>query len=307
MPAWGELLNEVQPHVDASGNMVRGISVDTLRHKYMTALAAKTGRNVIAYYSGWLQPGREDNVSINDTDMTGFMNAMKGMDFSKGLDLILHTPGGYPTAAEAIVNYLHSMFGNDIRVIVPHMAMSAGTMISCAAHTILMGKHSCLGPVDPQFDGTPAYNIVKEFYAAKQEMEENPASAHYWAVQLDKYPPAFLYAALDAIELSNTLVGQWLRQYMFRGESGKDLDNKIRRIRNRLNSNNMSHGRHFSYDFCRGLGMKVEALEDDPELQDLVLSVHHAFTITMEFFPVTKMIQNHHGACYMTRQDGQEE
>ena len=307
MPAWGELLNEVQPHVDASGNMVRGISVDTLRHKYMTALAEKTGRNVIAYYSGWLQPGREDNVSINDTDMTGFMNAMKGMDFSKGLDLILHTPGGYPTAAEAIVNYLHSMFGNDIRVIVPHMAMSAGTMISCSAKSVLMGKHSALGPVDPQFGGTPAYNIVKEFTAAKEDMENNPNSANYWAIQLGKYPPAFLYAAQDAIELSNTLVGQWLRHYMFAGESGKELDNKVRRIRNKLNSNNMSHGRHFSYDFCKELGMKVEELEADVELQDLVLSVHHAFTITMSYFPVTKMIQNQHGACYMTRQDAQEE
>lgn len=307
MPAWGELLNEVQPHVDASGNMVSGISVDTLRYKYMAALSEKTGRNVIAYYSGWLQPGREDNVSINDTDMTGFMNAMKDMDFSKGLDLILHTPGGYPTAAEGIVNYLHSMFGNDIRVIVPHMAMSAGTMISCSARSILMGKHSCLGPVDPQFGGTPAYNIVKEFVAAKEDMEQNPNSAGYWAIQLGKYPPAFLYAAMDAIELSNTLVGQWLRHYMFAGESGKELDNKVRRIRGRLNSNNMSHGRHFSYDFCKELGMKVEELEADVELQDLVLSVHHAFTITMSYFPVTKMIQNQHGACYMTRQDDREE
>lgn len=307
MPAWGELLNEVQPRVDASGNMVRGLSVDALRQKYMTALAEKTGRNVIAYYSGWLQSDREDNVSINDTDMTGFMNAMKDMDCSRGLDLILHTPGGYPTAAEGIVNYLHSMFGSDIRVIVPHMAMSAGTMISCAAKSILMGRHSCLGPVDPQFGGTPAYNIVKEFTDAKEDMESNPNSANYWAIQLSKYPPAFLYSALDAIELSNALVGQWLRQYMFEGESGKDLDNKVRRIRNKLNSNNMSHGRHFSYDFCKQLGLKVEELEADVELQDLVLSVHHAFVITMSYFPVTKMIQNQHGACYMTRQDAQEE
>ncbi|MBQ7230610.1 MAG: serine protease [Oscillospiraceae bacterium] len=307
MPSWGELLTEVQPRVDEAGNVVPGISVDALRGKYMAALAAKTGRNVIAYYSGWLQSDREDNVSINDTDMTGFMNAMKDMDFSKGLDLILHTPGGYPTAAEAIVNYLHSMFGNDIRVIVPHMAMSAGTMISCSAKSILMGKHSALGPVDPQFGGTPAYNIVKEFMAAKEDMEQNPNSANYWAIRLSKYPPAFLYAAQDAIELSNTLVGQWLRHYMFEGESGKELDNKVRRIRGRLNSNNMSHGRHFNFDFCRDLGLKVEELEADVELQDLVLSVHHAFTITLSYFPVTKMIQNQYGVCYMTRQEVQEE
>ena len=62
--------------------------------------------------------------------MTGFMNALKGMDCSKGLDLILHTPGGSPAAAEAIVSYLRSKFHNDIRVIVPQISMSAGTMIA---------------------------------------------------------------------------------------------------------------------------------------------------------------------------------
>ena len=160
MPSWEELMTEAQqPHV----------SINDLRTKYMTALSEKTGRNVIAYYSGWLLPGREDNVEVNDRDMTGFMIATRDLDCSKGLDLILHTPGGFPTAAEGIVNYLHSMFGDDIRVIVPHMAMSAGTMISCSAKSILMGRHSCLGPVDPQFGGIPAYNIVKEFTAARRK------------------------------------------------------------------------------------------------------------------------------------------
>ena len=306
MPSWEELLEEAQPREDKNGNLIPGLSPDALRRKYTALLSAYTGRNVIAYYSGWLAD-LDDNVSVNDNDMTGFVNAMQGLDTSRGLDLILHTPGGDPNAAESIVNYLHSHFGNNIRVIVPHMAMSAGTMISCSAQTILMAKHSALGPVDPQFGGTPAYNIVKEFTDAKEDIDSNPNAAKYWEIQLAKYPPAFVYAAVDAIELSNTLVGQWLRQYMFRDEKGKDLDNKIRRIRGRLNSNNMSHGRHFNYDFCRQLGMKVEPLEADAELQDLVLSVHHAFAITMEFFPVTKMIQNQNGACYMTRQDDQEE
>ena len=306
MPSWEQLMYEIQPHVDENGNMVRGLSLDGLRRKYMKLLSEKTGRNVIAYYSGWLAD-REINVSVNDNDMTGFMNAMTGLDRSKGLDLILHTPGGDPNAAEAIVGYLHSMFGNDIRVIVPHMAMSAGTMISCSARTVLMGKHSALGPVDPQYGGTPAYNIVKEFTEAKADLEANPDSANYWAIQLRKYPPAFLYSAMDAIELSNTLVGQWLRQYMFAGEpKGSELDNKIRRIRNKLNSNNMSHGRHFSFDFCKQLGLKVEALEDDPELQDLVLSVHHAFTISMDYHPICKVIQNQEGAQYLTGEQAQE-
>ena len=67
----------------------------------------------------------------------------------KELDLILHSPGGSLEAAEQIVTYLRSKYDN-IRAIVPQNAMSAATMIACACDEIMMGKHSALGPIDPQ-------------------------------------------------------------------------------------------------------------------------------------------------------------
>ena len=160
MPSWGELLNELQPHKNENGEDVQGLTVDELREKYLKLLSQQTGRNVIAYYSGWLKPGKTQNIDINDSDITGVMNAIKGLDCDKGLDLILHTPGGNPTATEGIVKYLHSKFGNNIRVIVPQMAMSAGTMLACASNEIIMGKHSCLGPIDPQYGGIPRRNLI---------------------------------------------------------------------------------------------------------------------------------------------------
>lgn len=57
------------------------------------------------------------------------MSVMFGMDWNKGLTLVLHTPGGVTNAAETLVAYLRSKF-NYIEVIVPTFAMSAGTMIS---------------------------------------------------------------------------------------------------------------------------------------------------------------------------------
>ena len=130
--------------------------------------------------------------------MTGFMNCIHGMDCSQGLDLILHTSGGSPVAAEAIVNYLRTKFSSDIRVIVPQLAMSVGTMISCSAKEIVMGKQSSLGPIDPQFNGIPAYNIKMEFEEAKKDLLENPDTAQYWAIKLQQYPAAFMKTAIDA-------------------------------------------------------------------------------------------------------------
>lgn len=302
MPTWGELLNEIKPKTGSDGKVIPGTDLNKLRNKYLVNLSELTGRNVIAYYSGWLKPGRKHNVDINDSDITGFMNALKGMDCSKGLDLILHTPGGIPTATEGIVRYLRTKF-NDIRIIVPQMAMSAGTMLACAGNSIVMGAHSCLGPVDPQINGIPAYNIDEQFKQAKEELEKNPASKEYWRIQLEKYPPAFLNLLVDAIQLSGSLTTQWLKQYMFSNFTEEEATKKAENIVTRLNSNNKSHAKHFMRSDCEEMGLIVESLEDNQELQEAVLSVHHTFIINFDLSNATKIIENQMGACYITQQN----
>mgnify|MGYP000279032485 CR=1 FL=1 len=67
MPSWGELLNELQPHKNENGEDVQGLTVDELREKYLKLLSQQTGRNVIAYYSGWLKPGKKHRILISMT------------------------------------------------------------------------------------------------------------------------------------------------------------------------------------------------------------------------------------------------
>ena len=61
-----------------------------MRRRYLQQVHNITQRNVIIYYSGWLQK-RVDGTEINDEDKTGFMTVLHELDRSKGLDLILHT------------------------------------------------------------------------------------------------------------------------------------------------------------------------------------------------------------------------
>lgn len=285
MAGWDDVLKELNETMSQS---------DYVRRKYLKKLSEYTGRNTIAYYSAFLNRQNATNLDINDLDMTGFMNALKGMDCGKGLDLIMHSPGGSPAAAEAIINYLRKKFNNDIRVIVPQMAMSAGTMMACAAKVIIMGKQSSLGPIDPQFNGIPAYNIQMEFEEAKQDLAKNPQNAQYWAIKLQQYPAAFLKTAIDAIQLSGQLVREWLETGMFEGE---DANNTIDNIVSKLNEHDDSktHGRHFNIDFCKNIGLKIMDLESDPELQDDVLSVHHAYMLTLGGSDCTKIIECQNG------------
>ena len=121
MPHWGEVLTEIQ------GTKVAN-PLDTIRRKYLQIMHKYTKRNIIAYYSGFLQRSNA-NSAIDENDKNALMQAVYGLDKSKGLDLILHTPGGDIAATESIVTYLRSIFGKNIRAFIPQIAMSAGTMI----------------------------------------------------------------------------------------------------------------------------------------------------------------------------------
>lgn len=58
----------------------------------------------------------------------------------------LQTLGDPAESAEAIVSYLRARFSH-ILVIVPQLAMSAATMIACAADEIVLGKHNVSRPM----------------------------------------------------------------------------------------------------------------------------------------------------------------
>lgn len=293
MAGWDDVLKELNSTPSQADYVCR---------KYLKELSDYTHRNTIAYYSAFLSKPSANNVDINDLDMTGFMNALKGMDCSKGLDLILHTPGGNPAAAEAIVSYLRSKFNFNIRVIVPQLAMSAGTMVACAAKEIIMGKQSSLGPIDPQFSGIPAYNIKMEFEEAQKDLANNPKNEQYWKIKLQQYPAAFLKTAIDAIALSSELVEEWLGSCMFNKDNPEEkriIDNIVHKLNEHDASKN--HGRHFNIDFCKSIGLKIRPMEEDNILQDKILSVHHAFMLSISGPKVVKIIESQDGKAVVNQ------
>lgn len=294
MASWSEIL-------DKFGKM--SSPYDTVRRQYIKELSEYTGRNTIVYYSAWLQKSLEVNgrfdFGINDNDKTGFMTCIYQLDKAKGLDLILHTPGGDISATESLVVYLKSVFGNDIRVIVPQMAMSAGTMISCCAKEIIMGKHSNLGPVDPQYGMYRAHGIIEEFENIKKEHVANPIAAQVWGPILNKYNPTLIGECQKAIDWSNGLVKQWLIDNMFATEN--DPDTKAKAVVDFLGSHalTLSHSRHIHRDDLTKLGLSISNLEDDSKLQDLVLSIHHSSIITIGSTKAVKIIENQNGISYI--------
>lgn len=222
MPDWGGILTEI-----GKAKSGKKSPFDLVRRKYLAALKKHTGRNVILYASKFTQqvpPEAAAAVAINDEDIQGFMAVMHNLK-GKSVDLILHSPGGSLEATESLVTYIRSKY-DDVRVIVPHLALSAGTMIAFSANRILMGKHSFLGPTDPQIlMATPlgprmiaAQAIIEQFNLAKSECQDR-ANMPAWAPMLQQYGPDLLVRCSHISKLSKELVEKWMTEYMFSGKS----------------------------------------------------------------------------------------
>jgi ClpP class serine protease len=301
MPNWNQVFNEIGQH-RAQHAAHAHQAVDEIRRKYLKQLFERTERNVIAYYSGFLSRPGVGGQEINDKDKNGFMMAVHGLDRAKGLDLILHTPGGGIAATQSLVHYLQLMFKRDLRAIVPQIAMSAGTMIACSCRSIVMATHSNLGPIDPHLRGIPAYGVVQEFRRAFREVKKDPVKRAIWEPILSQYRPTFLSQCENAIKLANNFVAQQLQQTMFEGDA--NAARTARAVTRKLSDyrGNKTHDRHIHIDECRAMGLQVERLESDAELQDLVLTVHHCFMHTLMNTLTHKIIENQNGTAFAKTQ-----
>ena len=101
-------------------------------------------------------------IDIDDSEQV--LRAIRTTPKDVPIDLILHTPGGLALAATQIALALKAHPARKT-VIIPHYAMSGGTLIALAVDEIIMDPHAALGPVDPQLgDHTgsyPATSLVK--------------------------------------------------------------------------------------------------------------------------------------------------
>jgi len=97
---------------------------------------------------------------INIEDSEAVLRAIRLTPPEQPIDMILHTPGGLVLAAEQIAKALVEHKGK-VTVIVPHYAMSGGTLLALAADEIVMDANAVLGPVDPQIGEMPAASILQ--------------------------------------------------------------------------------------------------------------------------------------------------
>jgi ClpP class serine protease len=213
--------------------------LDMRRARALSALQRKRGTRVIAMIH------RQETVGvlgvpfyrfIDIEDSEAVLRAIRLTDDATPIDLVLHTPGGLVLASEQIA-YALRRHPAKVTVIVPHYAMSGGTLLALAADEILMDAAAVLGPVDPQLGDMPAASLVRV-------VEKKP---------LERLDDRTLDMA-DEAEKAVRHMKQVVRELVTERVGTKDADS----LAEELAGGHYTHDDPITVEEARGLGLPVE-------------------------------------------------
>jgi len=179
---------------------------------------------------------------INIEDSEQVLRAIRLTPEDMPIDFIIHTPGGLALAATQIANALADHKA-PVRVIIPHYAMSGGTLIALAADEIVMDNHAVLGPVDPQLGQEPAASIVK----IKEIKDSNEIDDQTW-VKIDVSEKALKQMHDNVVSIMT--------------KAGYD-ENTAKKVADELSQGKYTHDYPITVEKVRELGLKVST--DVPE------------------------------------------
>jgi ClpP class serine protease len=210
-------------------------------------------------------------IDIDDSERV--LRAIRAAQKNVPIDIILHTPGGLALAATQIAMALKAHPAKKT-VIVPHYAMSGGTLIAFAADKIIMDPHAALGPVDPQLGDQqgsyPATSLLQVI--SKKKIDE-----------IDDKTLIFAEEARKALDQMKGLLMKILE-----GKCGGD---KMESIIDEFVSGKYTHDRPFMADDARmllGECVQTDVPEEVYELMDLYRMETGRSRPGVEYVPLMK-------------------
>lgn len=195
-------------------------------------------------------------------------------DTSKDMHILLTTPGGDGEEALRIVRSAQARC-NELTVIVPDKAKSAGTILALGAHHILLGPTSDLGPVDPQLVLDPTSNqlisakdIIAAVDAAEIAIQERPDTYPLHVSLLSNVSAIVVQQARSALARSSELVREALRSNP--GRSKEEVEQLARALQEPLIDSSSSHGAVFGIEEALSAGLPIIKASDNSEQWDLL-------------------------------------
>jgi ATP-dependent protease ClpP protease subunit/ribosomal protein S27E len=254
----------------------------------------------LAAYVTSLSPLPRVTAYISHEDIVPFSEILDSVEGDK-VDVLLESPGGLSEVSVELRAILRKRF-SEVGFIIPHVAMSAATILVMSGDEILMDHRSSLGAIDPQFVGNdgrpqPAQAILTGIETIKKSIQENNGVMNpVYLPILRNIDPGKLQNAIDASELSKRIVTESLTNYKFKNwikheNSGKPVtqaerEQTARDIAVELCKHErwLSHSHPIKMEELRRMGLQITDYGEQPELQKAIWSLwvhyHHFLSST---------------------------
>ena len=266
------------------------------RKKQLQRIADIRGRDVLVFAADL---NKEIPLTpIGYVDVLPISDQLSNLKGSK-LDLILETPGGSGEAVEDIVRLLRATH-EDLAVIVPGWAKSAGTIMAMAADEILMGPASALGPIDAQLSWQgkrfSADALLQGLKKIKQEVQDTGILNKAYIPILQGLSPGELQSAQNALDFAKNIVTQWLVQFKFKNWSthsttarpvtDEEKKQRAQEIADRLCDHSywLTHNRSIKLQDLKSMRLLVNDYSKDPNSPDLADAINRYYALLQMAF-----------------------
>lgn len=246
----GPVFNQVLAEQEQSHNTRKGI---------YEKLEKQLGKPVLAYFTSFSHP-----VMIEDSDADILEGILQRMDLSKGLALIINSPGGDGLTSERIIRACRSYSETgEYSAIVPNKAKSAATMVCFGSSEIVMGPTSELGPIDPQIvinDQTvgSVYNVIKSYEDLFTRAIACEGHLEPYLQQLSNYDEKEIAEYKMLLSLSEDIAIKTLANGMMKGANEDEIKSKIKIFL--TPEQTKTHGRPIYRDEARSCGLNINQL-----------------------------------------------
>ena len=253
----------------------------------------------VLVYFGELVDGVETDVRKIVEDLA------KTPEKKDKLYILITTGGGSLNPVKRMVNIFRNFY-SEVIYIVPDYAYSAGTVMCCSGDSILMSYYSVLGPIDPQVLNNDGKFVAALGYLDKideliKKAQNNTLTQAEFLILKD-FDLAELRAYEQARDLAVDLLMEWLPKYKFKDWSTHGdgtpvtIDEKklrAREIAENLSDNKewKSHGRPINRDELSNLKLKIDKLDDDMELYNLVMNYYDIMRDYINKYNFSRFVQ----------------
>lgn len=232
--------------------------------------------------------GMETQIAQDCIDL--FVDLLDKIGPTPKISLLLHTNGGQTSAAWRLVNLIRT-FCDDLEVLIPLKALSAGTLISLGADRVVMTKQAALGPIDPSLNHPLSPVIPVGNQIARVPVSVEAVRGYLDAITKDLKIKDQAALATVMVDLSNKVhplvLGEIFRsrtqiRFLANKLIGRQVKNalKVKQIIDFLCADSGSHDYTINRREAHELGLKIE--KPSADFYQSLRSIHLSYAAEMQ-------------------------